>query len=197
MTLAHVTERFTPEERAALAPHFTNLEGPVFALVGLPEAVKGAMFARYSRTTKSLRRLFLDEFAGDLVGRRGCRGRSLDRGQRTRRTLVRVGVRGVRRRLGGPARRRAPRLRAVVAAAREGSRVGTPRRLPRAIDPLHAIRRQAGRRVAGDPSSRARRQAGGYKVRGVPRRGVHDVRPHVRADARVVRAALPEATSRQ
>jgi thymidylate synthase ThyX len=66
MTLAHVTEDFTPDERAVLARHFTNLEGPVFALVDLPEAVKGAMFARYSRTTKSLRRLFLDEFAGDI-----------------------------------------------------------------------------------------------------------------------------------
>ncbi|MGH2540269.1 MAG: FAD-dependent thymidylate synthase [Actinomycetota bacterium] len=66
MTLASVTETFTPEERTALARHFTNLEGPVFALVDMPEAVKGAMFARYSRTTKSLRRLFLDEFAGDI-----------------------------------------------------------------------------------------------------------------------------------
>jgi thymidylate synthase ThyX len=34
----------------------------VFALVGLPEVVKGALFARYSRSPKSLRRLFLDEF---------------------------------------------------------------------------------------------------------------------------------------
>jgi thymidylate synthase ThyX len=60
------SETFTPQERELLAPHFSNLEGPVFALTNLPEAVKGAMFARYSRTTKSLRRLFLDEFAGDL-----------------------------------------------------------------------------------------------------------------------------------
>ena len=57
-----------------LAPHFTNLDGPVFALVDLPEAVKGAMFARYSRTTKSLRRLFLDEFAGDIEDGRARRG---------------------------------------------------------------------------------------------------------------------------
>jgi thymidylate synthase ThyX len=56
-------EVFTEEERARLAPHFTNLDGPVFALVGLPEVVKGALFARYSRSPKSLRRLFLDEFA--------------------------------------------------------------------------------------------------------------------------------------
>jgi thymidylate synthase ThyX len=55
-------ETFTAEERAALAPYFTNLDGPVFALVNLPEVVKGALFARYSRSPKSLRRLFLDEF---------------------------------------------------------------------------------------------------------------------------------------
>src|SRR5438477_8779791 len=58
-----VEETFTEDERALLAPHFTNLDGPVFALVDLPEVVKGALFARYSRSPKSLRRLFLDEFA--------------------------------------------------------------------------------------------------------------------------------------
>ena len=55
-------EAFTPAERQALAPYFTKLDGPVFALVNLPEVVKGALFARYSRSAKSLRRLFLDEF---------------------------------------------------------------------------------------------------------------------------------------
>jgi len=57
---------FTAGERGILAPHFTNLDGPVFALVNLPEVVKGALFARYSRSPKSLRRLFLDEFTGDV-----------------------------------------------------------------------------------------------------------------------------------
>ncbi|MGZ4151014.1 MAG: FAD-dependent thymidylate synthase, partial [Actinomycetota bacterium] len=66
MTLWYVPEEWTPDERAILEKYFTNLEGPVFALVNLPEVVKGAMFARYSRTTKSLRRLFLDEFAKDV-----------------------------------------------------------------------------------------------------------------------------------
>src|SRR5438128_1588993 len=61
-----MADEFTREERAALAPYFTNLDGPVFALVNLPEVVKGALFARYSRSSKSLRRLFLDEFVGDL-----------------------------------------------------------------------------------------------------------------------------------
>src|SRR6266567_9178249 len=57
-----MAEEFTREEQAALAPYFTTLDGPVFALVNLPEVVKGALFARYSRSPKSLRRLFLDEF---------------------------------------------------------------------------------------------------------------------------------------
>ena len=55
-------EPFSDDERRALAPYFTNLTSPVFALVNLPETVKGALFARYSRSAKSLRRLFLDEF---------------------------------------------------------------------------------------------------------------------------------------
>jgi thymidylate synthase ThyX len=64
-----MTEAFTPDERTALAPYVTNLDGPVFALVNLPEVVKGALFARYSRSPKSLRRLFLDEFlAGGSLG---------------------------------------------------------------------------------------------------------------------------------
>src|SRR3990170_3746759 len=61
-----MADELTREERAVLAPYFTSLDGPVFALVNLPEVVKGALFARYSRSPKSLRRLFLDEFVGDL-----------------------------------------------------------------------------------------------------------------------------------
>src|SRR6185436_1739164 len=64
----YATEAFTDDERAILSAHCTSLDSPVFALVDLPEAVKGALFARYSRTTKSLRRLFLDEFAEDVAG---------------------------------------------------------------------------------------------------------------------------------
>jgi thymidylate synthase ThyX len=64
--MPYVPERFTDQEQAVLRPYFTNLDGPAFALVNLPEVVKGALFARYSRSPKSLRRLFLDEFVGDL-----------------------------------------------------------------------------------------------------------------------------------
>jgi thymidylate synthase ThyX len=62
----YVPEEFSDDEADVLRRYFTNLDGPVFALVNLPEVVKGALFARYSRSSKSLRRLFLDEFVGDL-----------------------------------------------------------------------------------------------------------------------------------
>jgi thymidylate synthase ThyX len=61
-------ETFTPAELELLAPHFTNANEPVFGLVNLPETVKGALFARYSRYPGTLRRLFLDEFADSLEG---------------------------------------------------------------------------------------------------------------------------------
>jgi thymidylate synthase ThyX len=59
-------ESFTEAEQERLRAHFTNLDRPVFALVNLPETVKGALFARYSRYPGTLRRLFLDEFADDV-----------------------------------------------------------------------------------------------------------------------------------
>ena len=63
--MRYPVESFTPAERALLEPHFTNLDRPVFCLVNLPETVKGALFARYSRYPGSLRRLFVEEFAAD------------------------------------------------------------------------------------------------------------------------------------
>ena len=64
--MEYPVETFSAAERARLEPHVTNLDRPVFALVNLPETVKGALFARYSRYPGTLRRLFLDEFAGSL-----------------------------------------------------------------------------------------------------------------------------------
>ncbi|MFQ5903343.1 MAG: thymidylate synthase, partial [Candidatus Binatia bacterium] len=57
-------EKFTAAEQKSLTPFFTNLDEPVFGLK-LPQEVAGALFSRYSRSTKSLRRTFLDEFLGD------------------------------------------------------------------------------------------------------------------------------------
>jgi len=56
---------FTSPESAVLARYFTNLDRPVFALRNLPEVVKGALFSRYSRTEKSLRRVLLEEFINE------------------------------------------------------------------------------------------------------------------------------------
>src|SRR5688572_31081590 len=64
--MLYATEPFSADEVEILERYFTNVDRPVFALVNLPEVVKGALFARYSRTHKSLRRLFLDEFADDV-----------------------------------------------------------------------------------------------------------------------------------
>ena len=55
---------FAEEEARRLVPYFTNLDAPVFGLK-LPQEVAGALFSRYSRSTKGLRRVFLDEFLGD------------------------------------------------------------------------------------------------------------------------------------
>jgi thymidylate synthase ThyX len=65
---AYWVEEFDAGERARLEPYFTNADRPVFALRNLPEVVKGALFARYSRSGKSLRRLFLDEFFDQVTG---------------------------------------------------------------------------------------------------------------------------------
>jgi len=61
------TEHFTQEEQTAIERYFGNSNSSVFVLTNLPEVVKGALFARYSRSAKSVRRLFLDEFLGALT----------------------------------------------------------------------------------------------------------------------------------
>ena len=140
----YVAEEFTDAETAVLRRYFTNLEGPVFALVNLPEVVKGALFARYSRSSKSLRRLFLDEFVGDLdlagdatvdatVG--------LDRADELyQRIFFEYGDDSVAQ-LG----RRAPGVRAGEQHPHQGPRVGSADELPRAVDALPRLRPAAGR----------------------------------------------------
>jgi thymidylate synthase ThyX len=56
------SSEFSAAEVDVLGRYFTNMDRPVFALRNLPEVVKGALFSRYSRTEKSLRRVLLDEF---------------------------------------------------------------------------------------------------------------------------------------
>ena len=165
------SEHFTDDEAAVLRPYFTNLDGPVFALVNLPEVVKGALFARYSRTHKSLRRLFLDEFVGDL-DLTGDLTVDATRRAAARRGALRPRVPRVRRRLRRAARRRAPRVRAVVEPAHEDPRVGPPDGVPRAVDALHPVRQRASAAATGTTAT-----AGGARV--AARRALH--RRHGRA----------------
>jgi len=67
-------EAYTAGERERLSRYVTDVDGPVFALTNLPEVVKGALFARYSRSPKSLRRLLLDEFLLQDDGRPAAAG---------------------------------------------------------------------------------------------------------------------------
>ena len=60
--MEHSPDQWTPEEAVMLTPFVTNIDQPVFGLRNLPEVVKGALFSRYSRSDKSLRRVLLDEF---------------------------------------------------------------------------------------------------------------------------------------
>jgi thymidylate synthase ThyX len=76
------TSEFTAEEAAALTPYVTNVDRPVFALINLPETVKGALFARYSRSAKSVRRLLLDEFMDQLQATAASGGTSPVRASR-------------------------------------------------------------------------------------------------------------------
>ena len=84
-------DALTPAEEARLAPHVTHPSRPVFGLVGLPETVKGALFARYSRYPGTLRRLFLDEFADSLPARAtGAAGFDGDEGARAAQLYDRI-----------------------------------------------------------------------------------------------------------
>ena len=53
---------FTPEEREKLKNHFSNSDDSVFAIITPRQVDRGALMSRYSRTDKSMRRIFLDEF---------------------------------------------------------------------------------------------------------------------------------------
>jgi thymidylate synthase ThyX len=54
-----MSDDFTQEEIAVLAPYVTNTDGPIYALKNLPEEVVAVLFAYYSRSRESLRRNLL------------------------------------------------------------------------------------------------------------------------------------------
>lgn len=53
---------FTPSEQETLLKHFSNYDDSVFAITTPRQVDRGALMSRYSRTDKSMRRIFLDEF---------------------------------------------------------------------------------------------------------------------------------------
>ncbi|HEU4604710.1 MAG TPA: FAD-dependent thymidylate synthase [Nitrososphaera sp.] len=56
-------DSFTEEEKAELEGHFSNADRAVFAIITPRQVDRGALMSRYSRTDKTMRRVFLDEFA--------------------------------------------------------------------------------------------------------------------------------------
>ena len=187
VSLWFATEGFTEDQRETLSRYFTNLDGPVFALVNLPEVVKGALFARYSRTTKSLRRLFLDEFAEDVGVGGEITSVGIERAEKLYdRVFVEYGDDSVAQ-LGG-----------VHLACEQASQP-----LAKALEwgRLAAYLEQSTRYMRYDDQPGGRWRATvppeiedtglEHVYRAIPRRGVRPVRGDVPTDVRVVRAAVP------
>jgi thymidylate synthase ThyX len=55
-------EDFTETQVAILQKYVTSTRSNIFALINLPEVIKGALFSRYSRSTLNLRTLLLKDF---------------------------------------------------------------------------------------------------------------------------------------
>jgi thymidylate synthase ThyX len=56
-------DSFSEEEKAELKVHFSNADRAVFVIITPKQVDRGALMSRYSRTDKTMRRVFLDEFA--------------------------------------------------------------------------------------------------------------------------------------
>jgi thymidylate synthase ThyX len=56
---------FTDEEKSILESHFSNSDRAVFAITTPRQVDRGALMSRYSRTDKTMRRIFLNEFANN------------------------------------------------------------------------------------------------------------------------------------
>ena len=55
-------EKFSNSDKKVLLNHFSNADDSVFAVTTPQQVDRGALMSRYSRTDKSMRRVFLDEF---------------------------------------------------------------------------------------------------------------------------------------
>ena len=57
-----ILSEFSIKEKNILSNHFSNTDDNVFAITTPRQVDRGALMSRYSRTDKSMRRIFLDEF---------------------------------------------------------------------------------------------------------------------------------------
>lgn len=55
-------ENFTFDEKQKLESHFSNSDRAVFVIITSNQVDRGALMSRYSRTDKTMRRIFIDEF---------------------------------------------------------------------------------------------------------------------------------------
>ena len=55
-------DNFSGQERSILNSHFSNTDRAVFAIITPRQVDRGALMSRYSRSDKTMRRIFLDEF---------------------------------------------------------------------------------------------------------------------------------------
>jgi thymidylate synthase ThyX len=53
---------FSENEKAILSHYCTNLDKDIYGIINLPQVVCGALFSRYSRSSKSAREILLEEF---------------------------------------------------------------------------------------------------------------------------------------
>ncbi len=60
--LTNILSEFSIKEKEILFSHFSNTDDNVFAIITPRQVDRGALMSRYSRTDKSMRRIFLDEF---------------------------------------------------------------------------------------------------------------------------------------
>jgi thymidylate synthase ThyX len=60
-------DSFSSEEASSLKEHFSNVDKRIFAIITPRQVDRGALMSRYSRSDKTMRRIFLDEFINNPV----------------------------------------------------------------------------------------------------------------------------------
>ena len=126
-----------PRRSSCSAPTSPTSTGPCSRWSTSPRRSRARMFARYSRYAGTVRRLYLEEFAGDVPD--GGRPFDGDEGERAAKLYTNVflgyGDDSIAQ-VGG----RPHRLRVGLEHPHQDPPAGTPGRLPRAVDPLHPLR---------------------------------------------------------